>query len=101
MKIYWKDQVAYDKEENFLAITHKMPNNSFYVFLNYPSEDIDYRQLDVKELTIEKAKKKTETIFKEIKDISEIEKLLTIPCNNDELPSKFLDSLSEFSIHHS
>ena len=101
MKIYWKDQSAYDEKENFLAIIHQMPNNSYKLILNYPSKDIDYRQLDVTEPTVEKAMERTETIFEEIKDFSEIEKLLTSPCNNDELPSKFLSSLSEFSIHHS
>ena len=101
MKIYWKDQSAYDEKENFLAIIHQMPNNSYKLILNYPSKDIDYRQLDVTEPTVEKAMERTETIFEEIKDISEIEKLLVSPFNNDELPSKFLDSLSEFSIHHS
>ena len=101
MKIYWKDQSAYDEKENFLAIIHQMPNNSYKLILNYPSKDIDYRQLDVTEPTVEKAMERTETIFEEIKDVSEIEKLLTSPCNNDELPSKFLSSLSEFSIHHS
>ena len=101
MKIYWKDQSAYDEKENFLAIIHQMPNNSYKLILNYPSKDIDYRQLDVTEPTVEKAMERIETVFKEIKDVSEIVKLLMSPCNNDELPSKFLSSLSEFSIHHS
>ena len=101
MKIYWKDQSAYDDKENFLAIIHQMPNNSYKVILNYPSNDIDYRQLNITETTVKKAIERTEAIFKEIKDISEIEKLLMSPCNNDELPTKFLSFLSEFSIHHS
>jgi hypothetical protein len=101
MKIYWKDQAAYDEKDNFLAIIHKMPNNYFCVLLNYPSEEIDYRQLTINEPTIEKAIEQTEAIFKEINDISEIEKLLTSPYNNSELPDKFLAFLSEFSIHRS
>ena len=100
MKIYWKERTAYDEKENFLAIIHQMPDNSYKVILNYQSEDIDYRQLDITETTIEKAIERTETIFKEIKDISEIEKLLPNPYNNDELPSKFSDFLSEFLVHH-
>ncbi|MES2520915.1 MAG: hypothetical protein V4585_22560 [Bacteroidota bacterium] len=99
MKIYWKDEVAYDEKHNFLAIIHKMPNNYFCGFLNYRMEDIDYRQLDVKESTLDKAKEKMETIFKEINDISEIVNLLSSPYDNSELPSKFLDFLSEFAIH--
>ena len=99
MKIYWKQQTAYDGKENFLAIIHQMPDNSYKVILNYQSEDIDYRQLDITETTVEKAMERTEAIFKEIKDISEIEKLLPNSCNNDELPRKFSDFLSEFSVH--
>ena len=99
MKIYWKEQAAYDETENFLAIIHQMPDNSYKVILNYQSEVIDYRQLDVTESTIELAMERTEIVFKEIKDVSEIEKLLPNSCNNDELPSKFSDFLSKFSVH--
>jgi hypothetical protein len=101
MKIYWNEQAACDEKDNFLAIIHKMPNNTFCVFLNYPSEDIDYRQLDIVESTFETAKEKTETIFKEINDISEIGNLITGQYENIELPNKFLAFLSEFAIHRS
>lgn len=101
MKIYWKNQAAYDEQDNFLVIIHKMPNNSFCVFLNYPLDDIDYRQLDINELSVEKAVEKTEIVFKEIKDLSELSNLLTTPCNDNELPQKFLNFLSEFAIHNS
>ena len=100
MKIYWKDQLAYDEKDNFLAIIHKMPNNSHIVILNYPSEDIDYRQLDIYEPSLEMAMEQTEAIFKQISDISEIENLLSNPCDDKELPSKISDFLSEFAIHH-
>jgi hypothetical protein len=96
MKIYWKDQMAYDEKDNFLAIIHKMPNNYFCVLLNYLSEDIDYRQLAINEPTIEKAMERTEAVFKEINNISEIKNLLTSPYLDSELPDKILAFLSEF-----
>ncbi len=99
MKIYWKDQAAYDEKDNFLAIIHRIPNNSFCVLLNYPSEDIDYRQLAINELSVETAMEKTDAIFKEINNISEIENLLTSPYNTSELPDKFLAFFSEFTTH--
>jgi hypothetical protein len=99
MKIYWKNQLAYDENDNFLAIIHQSTNHDFCVILNYPSEDIDYRQLDVNEPTLELAMEKTETLFKEIKDISEIKKLLNIPCDDSELPNQFSALLSKFTIH--
>jgi hypothetical protein len=101
MTIYWKEQAAYDEKDNFLAIIQKLPNNYFCVFLNYPTEDIDYRQLEINEPTIDKAKKKIEAIFSEINDISDVEKLHTSPYQNSKLPSKFLDFLFEFVIHRS
>jgi hypothetical protein len=99
MKIYWKNQVAYDENDNFLAIIHQSSNDYFCVLLNYPTEDIDYRQLDVNEPTLELAMEKTKAIFKEIKDISEVENLLNIPCDNSELPNQFLTLLSKFTTH--
>ena len=99
MEIYWKDQLAYDEKDNFLAIIHKMPNNSYIVILHYPSEDIDYRQLDISEPTLKLAMEQTEAIFKQISDISEIENLLSNPCDYKELSSKILDFLSEFTTH--
>ena len=99
MKIYWKGQVAYDEKNNFLVIIQKMQNNYFRGFLNYPTEEIDSRQLGVNELTLEEAKKGIENKFKEITDVSEIENLLPSPDENDKLPSKFLEFLTEFAIH--
>ncbi len=101
MKIYWKDQLAYDEKDNFLAIIHEMPNNQFCVFLNHQTDELDYRQLDIRDTSLEIVKEKTEIIFHEIQDISEIENLLTVPFENRELPTEFLNFLSEFAIHGS
>lgn len=99
MKIYWEGHAAYDEKHNFLVIIHQMQNNSLYGFLNYPGNELDYRQMKINELTLEKAKEKIEMIFNGINDISEIENLLPNPGENDELPSKFLKFLAEFAIH--
>ena len=99
MKIYWKDNVAYDEKHNFLAIIHQLPNTYFCGYLYYRTDDIDYRQLDINEPTFEKTMDKIETIFKGISDISEIENLLIIPSNDRLLPGKFLQFLSEFAIN--
>jgi hypothetical protein len=98
MKIYWKDQVAYDEKNNFLAIIHQLPNDYFYGFLNYPSEDIDYQPLDIKEVTFEKAVEKIESIFKEVKDITELEQLVKRP-KESQMLSIFLELFTDFSIH--
>jgi hypothetical protein len=98
MKIYWKERVAYDDKNNFLAIIHQLPNDYFYGFLNYPTEDIDYQPLDIKELTFEKAVEKIEAIFKEINHISELEQLAKNP-KETQLPSIFLEFFTDFSVH--
>jgi DNA primase large subunit len=98
MTIYWKNQVAYDDKNNFLAIIHQLPNDYFYGFLNYPTEDIDYQPLDIKELTFEKAVEKIEAIFKEFEDIAELEQLVKNP-KESQMPGIFLELFTDFSIH--
>jgi hypothetical protein len=40
MKIYWKEQAAYDDYGNFLAMIHQLPDAQFYGFLDYNAEDL-------------------------------------------------------------
>jgi hypothetical protein len=100
MNIYWKNQAAYDENGNFLAIIHQLPNTQFYGFLNYPTEEIDFRQYKIKTDTLGKAMQEIEAVFKVINDISEIEKVLTTSFGDADLPTQFLTLFAEFSIHH-
>ena len=99
MKIFWKNQSAYDENGDFLAIIHQLPNAQFYGFLNYPTEEIDFQQYKIKTDTLEMAIQEIEAVFKTINDISEIEKVLNTSLSDSDLPTQFLELLSEFSIH--
>ena len=76
-----------------------MPDAQFYGFLNYPTEEIDFRQYKIKTDTLETAMQQIESIFTKIEDISEIEKVLNSSINDADLPAQFLALFTEFSIH--
>jgi hypothetical protein len=99
MKIYWKEQVAYDEYGNFLAMIHQLPNAQFYGLLNYETEEIDFRQNKIKSDSLEETKLEIEEIFKPINHVSEIEKILKIPQNQALITTQFLELFTEFSIH--
>jgi hypothetical protein len=99
MEIYWKEQAAYDENDNFLAMIHQLPDAKFYGFLNYETDEIDFRQNQIKSDSLEETKLKIEEIFKSINHISEIEKILKIPQNQAFVPTQLLTLFSEFSIH--
>lgn len=99
MKIYWKNQVAYDENGNFLAIIHQLPDAKFYGFLNYPTEEIDFRQYKIKTDTLEMAIQEIEGVFNAINDISEIEEVLNTSLSNADLPTQFLGFFTDFAIH--
>ena len=99
MKIFWKDQVAYDKNGNFLAIIHQLSDAQFYGFINYPTSEIDFKQYKIKADSLEKAMQQIEETFKPITDISEIEQILDNSLNDADLPTRLLAFFSEFSIH--
>ncbi len=99
MNIFWKDQVAYDENGNFLAIIHQLPDTKFYGFLNYPTEEIDFRQYKIRTNSLKMAIELINDIFKTINDISEIEKVMNTSQNDTDLPTQFLELFAEFSIH--
>ena len=99
MKIYWKDQAAYDENGNFLVIIHQLPDAQFYGFINYPTSEIDFKQYKIKTDSLEKAMQQIEETFKPITDISEIEQILDNSLNDADLPTRLLAFFSEFSIH--
>ena len=99
MKIYWKDQTAYDDNGNFIAIIHQLPDTQFYGFINYPTNEIDFKQYKIKADSLEKAMQQIEETFKPITDISEIEQILDNSLNDADLPTRLLAFFSEFSIH--
>ena len=99
MKIYWKDQAAYDENGNFVAIIHQLPDTQFYGFVNYPTDDIDFKQYRIKADSLEKSMQQIEETFKPITDISEIEQILDNSLNDADLPTGLLAFFSEFSIH--
>lgn len=99
MNIYWKDQAAYDENGNFLAIIHQLPDSQFYGFINYPTEEIDFRQYNIKTDTLEMTMQEIEGFFKTIKDISEIEKVLNTLLSDADLPTQLLSLFKEFAIH--
>lgn len=101
MKIFWKEQAAYDEHGNFLAMIHQLPDAQFYGFLHYPTDEIDFRQYKIKADTLEIAKQQMEEIFNTITDISEIEKILNNSINDADLPIQFLELFTEFAIHGS
>ena len=99
MKIYWKDQAAYDDNGNFLAIIHQLPDAQFYGFINYPTNEIDFKQYKIKADSIENVIQQIEETFKLITDVSEIEQILDNSLNDADLPTRLLAFFSEFSIH--
>ena len=99
MKIYWKDQAAYDDNGNFLAIIHQLPDAQFYGFINYPTNEIDFKQYKIKADSIENVIQQIEETFKPITDISEMEQILDNSLNDADLPTRLLAFFSEFSIH--
>ena len=99
MKIYWKDQTAYDDNGNFIAIIHQLPDTQFYGFINYPTNEIDFKQYKIKTDSLEKATQQIEDTFKPITDISEIEQILDNSLNDADLSTRLLAFFSEFSIH--
>ena len=99
MKIYWKDQAAYDDNGNFLAIIHQLPDAQFYGFINYPTNEIDFKQYKIKTDSLEKAMQQIEETFKPITDISEIEQILDNSLNDADIPTQLSAFFSQFSIH--
>ena len=99
MKIFWKEQAAYDENGNFLAMIHQLPDAQFYGFINYPTDELDFRQYKIKTDTLERATQQIEDIFISIKDVSQIEKVLNHSVNDTDLPTQFLTLFTEFAIH--
>ena len=99
MNLYWKDQTAYDENGNFLAIIHQLSNTQFYGFINYPTDDIDFKQHEIKADSLENVIRQIEATFKLITDVSEIEQILDNSLNDADLPTRLLAFFSEFSIH--
>ncbi len=99
MKIFWKDQAAYDEHGNFLAMIHQLTDAQFYGFINYTSDEIDFKQVKIKTITLQMATQQIEDIFSNINDISQIEKVLNHSVNDADLPIQFLELFTEFSIH--
>jgi hypothetical protein len=101
MEIYWKEQAAYDENGHFLAMIHQLPDAQFYGFLNYETEEIDFRQNKIKAETLAIAQQKVESIFAPLKDVSEMSKILNNSSQNANLPTQLLSLFTEFSIHSS
>ena len=99
MKIYWKDQAAYDENGNFVAIIHQLPDTQFYGFVNYPTDDIDFKQYRIKADSLEKSMQQIEETFKPIAYVSEIEQILDNSLNDADIPTRLLELFSQFSIH--
>ena len=99
MKISWIEQAAYDENGNFLAMIHQLSDAQFYGFINYPTDELDFRQYKIKTDTLEIATQQIEDIFSNIKDVSQIEIVLNHSLNDTDLPTQFLELFTEFSIH--
>ena len=93
--------VQTNEKGNFLAMIHQLPDAQFYGFLHYETEEIDFRQNKIKADTLAIAQQKVESIFDQLKDISEMSKILNNSSNNTDIPNQLLSLFTEFSIHGS